>query len=128
MVFIMFFFSLMCMFLLLKCWERLPFIASVLLSLSATSFSWILLIGVARGVVIGLLDYQPTMDSSIPPFYSTLVACIQLALTYAVIQSLFFIGLSYYYPWLHTARMILIAFLTNAMAAILVYKLLPYYY
>lgn len=120
-------FSLIAMFLLFVLWERLPFIPSVILSIGAHVVAVLTLFVIAKIGVIDLWDYQYAPFSYESIGYNPWIASLSLALTYAFIQSIFFLLLSIRFSWLHKARPLLVALVSNLMAAVLVYKLLPAY-
>ena len=120
-------FSLIAMFLLFVLWERLPFISSVLLSISAHAVAMLTLFLVVKIGIIDIWDYQYAPFSYETIGYSPWIASLSLAFTYAFIQSIFFLLLSMRFTWLHKARPLLVALISNLMAAVLVYKLLPSY-
>ena len=120
-------FSLVTMFLLFLFWERLSFIASVVLSLSSHVISVLMLYLIAKVGVIDIWNYQYTSVSLETSGYNPWVACLSLALSYAITQSIYFLLLSIRFPWLHKARPVLVALVSNLVAAVLVYKLLPSY-
>lgn len=119
------FFSMVAMFLLLKLWERLPWLTSFLLTFFAHVISVGLLILVAKIGLIDLAHYVYDVNSPVIPAYTPWIASMSLGVTYAIIQAMFFLILSLRYPSLHKARMVLIVLISNAMASVLVYKLLP---
>jgi len=120
-------FSFVAMFLLLKLWERLPFISSFLLTLFAHIVSVSFLMVVVKLGVIDVLQYQYVPDHPCVPHYNPWYACLALGLTYAVLQSCFLLVLSMHYTWLDRWRTLFIVVMSNLMSSIVVYKLLPAY-
>ena len=120
-------FSLVIMFLLFKCWERLSFVQSISLSVLTHMIALFTVICVVKIGLIDLWKYEYVPINPEVPHYNPWYASLSLGLTYAVIQSIFLCFLWTRYPWLHAWRTLMIVFLSNFLSAVLVYKLLPSY-
>lgn len=115
-------FVMITLFLFVLRYRTVP---SVLLSLSANLFSFFAFTGLVYSIIIyGLeIEYIPEQDE-IYVVKSLMFTCLYLGLIYAVLQSLFFTALSWFYT-LDLKPVIIITFVSNAITAWIMYTLLP---
>lgn len=119
------FFSFIAMFLFFKYWERLTYLQSLIVTVLTHLASVGTFYAIVKYGIIDLGNYPYDPINPAIPAYSPWNASLTLGLTYAVLQTLFLMGMSIKYPWLHKARIVLIIIMSNLISSILVYKFLP---
>jgi hypothetical protein len=119
------FFSFIAMFLFFKYWERLSYLQSFIVSVVTHVVSVGLFNVIIKYAIIDLGKYHYDPINPVIPAFSPWNASLTLGITYAVLQTLFLMGMSIKYPWLHKARIVLIIIMSNLISSILVYKFLP---
>lgn len=115
-------FVMIALFLFVLRYRTVP---SVLLSVSANLFSFFAFTGLFWAIIVRTLDleYIPDQDE-VYVVKNLLFSCLYLGLIYAVLQSLFFYVVNWFYT-LELKSIFIITFLSNIITAWIMYTVLP---